>query len=654
MSGTASGLLRAYGPAVLTLIAGLTASLLFYQVLLARDEQTASYDFGEQAKIYVNAIEKVLDANIRSVRWSAAFLSIPVSSGTGVYDRHLTAYPEERSETLTLFWAPKVSPAERNTFERQAREIHADYAIYGESHVVEGDSYPVLAVQSPDGNKELLGYDFAAAPGLLRYLELARDTDKTFVIANCPDVKRVLGPATVLVISGVRADDKTEGAEDDAGRFIGYAIGAFQIDEVVDAALAPLNQELVNLQIFDAFAHPGEMLLYHRPAQGGGPTDDPIPESAILTLDRIHYTGPVELASTRRWLIVCTPTSTYLSVAYTWQPLLGLFAGLCLTAVVFEHFLSQIRQRRRAEALVRRRTAELQSTNEQLSTEIAARKQFESERDKLLEMLEQSNESLQNLNRRLAISNSDLQDFAVIASHDLKEPLRKVRVLAENLRTLLGTGSGGRTTEYIDLIDSCTERMQRLITNILQVSRVTTHGNPFTQVDLNEVARDVVEDLAVRIEETGGTIAIEALPVIEADPMQMRQLIQNLIDNGLKYGSDGSPPNIRIYSNGLQPSDRAPNSCEICVEDAGPGIALEDADRIFALFQRINGKGLEGGSGVGLAVCRKIAERHGGSITVGRAAVSGTRFSVIVPVTQPEAPEQAGESNVPGVAAGRA
>ncbi|MCC6486292.1 MAG: CHASE domain-containing protein [Candidatus Hydrogenedentes bacterium] len=626
---TAGGHLRAIWPAVLTLLAGVGASIAFYLLLQRGDEQAATYVFGERAKTYIRAVEKVLDANINAVHWAAATIANTATPAEDGFRRYLAAFSGGHSGTLTLMWAPAVTPEDTPSFEQRARELQDGYSI---RTTLAGEiQYPTLAVEPLSGHEGLLGYDWASDPETRPYLDYARDSGKTFVISNCAYLKEVLGPTAVLVVRAVGAPPaQLPQASGDAPPPKGYVIGAFRIDNAVDVALALLNQEQVNLHIFDTVAPEGSMAIYSRIAEDGPPAQE-VHEDNLLLLRHMNYTGAVEVAPTRRWLFVCTPTKAHLAEAYTWQPLLGLLAGLSLTAVVFQHFLSQIQQRRKAEALVQRRTAELQRTNERLSTEIAARKQFEAEREELLDLLAQSNDTLQHLNERLAISNSDLQDFAVVTSHDLKEPLRKVRVLAGNLRQLLGTASPDRAQEYIELIELCAERMHRLITNILQVSRVTTHGNPFTSVDLSQVARDVVDDLAVRIQETGGTVDLEPLPAVIADPMQMRQLLQNLIDNGLKYGSNGTPPRVRVFGNGSCQTDR----CEICVQDEGPGIAPEDAERIFALFQRVSGDPAEDSSGVGLAVCRKIAERHGGSIRVEPAASRGTRFTVVLPAAIP-------------------
>lgn len=607
------GRVRAYGPAVLTLLVGVVASLAFFNVLRVRDQQAAQYVFGEQAKTYIRSIEKFLDANVHAVQWSAITLAVSSVPPEDVFRRNLQAMGDDQADTLTLCWVP----AERSGLGDRTAPNAIAVVVTGEREV---------------DRERILGFDLAADPATARYLQFARETGKTYVVANSEQVQDVFGPSTALIVTAVRHTNEAPPNETDHGSPSGFVVGAFHIDNVVDIALRRLNQERVNLDVFDAFAPPDESALYRRSAEAQEVSRVPVQEGEILFIDRMHYTGPVDLASTRRWLFVCTPTRAHLAEAFTWQPVLGLLAGLSLTAVIFNHFRTQIRQRRKAETLVLRRTAELQRTNANLSKEIAARIQFEEERDSLLELLEQSNESLQDLNRRLAISNSDLQDFAVIASHDLKEPLRKVRVLAGNLRKIVCESQGSRAEEYVDLIDSCTERMQRLITNILQVSRVTTHGNPFVSVDLTQVARDAVEDLAVRIQETEGTVNVHPLPTIDADPMQMRQVLQNLIDNGLKYGDNGASPRVRVFPSEVSSREGLAGHCAICVEDEGPGINPADAERIFALFQRMNGSESREGSGVGLAVCRKIAERHGGSLRIEPAPVRGTRFVLILPV----------------------
>jgi signal transduction histidine kinase len=186
--------------------------------------------------------------------------------------------------------------------------------------------------------------------------------------------------------------------------------------------------------------------------------------------------------------------------------------------------------------------------------------------------------------------------------------------------------------------------MQSLITDLMMFSKVETNSQPFVPVDLGVIAREVSADLETRIEQAGGNVEIEELPTIDADPMQMRQLLQNLIGNSLKYFRPGVPPVVRIYSQKLDA--RSPDSmdesalarqlCQILVVDNGIGFDEKYLDRIFTVFQRLHKKGEYEGTGVGLAICRKIVDRHSGTITARSKPGEGATFVVTLPVIQPK------------------
>jgi len=229
-------------------------------------------------------------------------------------------------------------------------------------------------------------------------------------------------------------------------------------------------------------------------------------------------------------------------------------------------------------------------------------------------------------------SNSDLQDFAYVSSHDLQEPLRKIqsfgdRLLSKERENLSETGK-----DYLDRILNAASRMQRLIDDLLSFSRVTTKAKPFIQVDLNEILKEVLSDIEVSIEKSGAIIDAEKLPVIQGEPTQMRQLFQNLISNALKFRKDGVKPIIKIYSKNIQRRDHLTStpgdqSIELYFEDNGIGFSEKYLDKIFNIFQRLEGQKYEG-SGVGLAICRKIATHHGGTITAKSTLGEGATFIV--------------------------
>jgi light-regulated signal transduction histidine kinase (bacteriophytochrome) len=218
-----------------------------------------------------------------------------------------------------------------------------------------------------------------------------------------------------------------------------------------------------------------------------------------------------------------------------------------------------------------------------------------------------------------------------VASHDLQEPLRKIQTFGERLKVTASATLSPESRDYLERMQGAATRMRRLIDDLLAFSRVGSKTQPFAPVNLAEVARGVVDDLEVSIQQTGATVTLGPLPTLEADPMQMRQLLQNLISNALKFRREGVPPVIavRVAQPGVWP-------CELLVEDNGIGFEEKYLDRIFTVFQRLHGRGKYEGTGIGLAICRKIAERHGGTITARSAPGKGATFIVTLPPRQPQ------------------
>jgi light-regulated signal transduction histidine kinase (bacteriophytochrome) len=182
--------------------------------------------------------------------------------------------------------------------------------------------------------------------------------------------------------------------------------------------------------------------------------------------------------------------------------------------------------------------------------------------------------------------------------------------------------------------------MRRLIDDLLNYSRVTTSARPFARADLGKLVGEVVGDLDERIGQAGGRVEIGELPEIDADPTQMRQLFQNLIANAVKFHRPGVPPVVEVrgelLAERLPDADSVPvPACRITVRDNGIGFDEKYRDRIFQVFQRLHGRNEYEGTGVGLAICRKITERHGGTITAHSRAGEGATFVVTIPVRQP-------------------
>jgi signal transduction histidine kinase len=251
--------------------------------------------------------------------------------------------------------------------------------------------------------------------------------------------------------------------------------------------------------------------------------------------------------------------------------------------------------------------------------------------------LEDSEQLLREQTMEFERSNRELQEFASVASHDLQEPLRKVRAFGDRLAAHEGPGLSPRGQDYLARMQDAAGRMQTLISDLLALSRVTTRGQPFTAIDLHHIAEQVIGDLEERIVQADGQVHLGPLPTIEADPTQMRQLLQNLLGNALKFHRPGVPPIVNVTATilGGDESDETDEArLQLAVVDNGIGFDEKYLDRIFTTFQRLHGRTEYEGTGIGLAVCRRIAERHNGSITAYSTVNEGSTFLVDLPVRQ--------------------
>jgi signal transduction histidine kinase len=241
-----------------------------------------------------------------------------------------------------------------------------------------------------------------------------------------------------------------------------------------------------------------------------------------------------------------------------------------------------------------------------------------------------SNRRLERRAQELARSNAELDQFASIASHDLQEPLRKVRTFTEQLMASESGRLSERGSDYLMRANRAAERMQALIQDLLQFSRVTTKPRPFARVDMNELTAEVLEDMWVELEDAGAVVSVGELPTLSADAPQMRQLLVNLVSNALKFRRSGVRPEITISGE----SDG--HDATIVVADNGIGFEPQYAERIFRVFERLNGRGEYPGTGIGLALCQKIATRHGGGIVADGTPGAGATFTVTLPLEHSE------------------
>ena len=245
------------------------------------------------------------------------------------------------------------------------------------------------------------------------------------------------------------------------------------------------------------------------------------------------------------------------------------------------------------------------------------------------QLLKRNNERLEEINLELESSNHDLQQFASVASHDLQEPLRKILIFSSLLKTKLTDELSESNSIHLDKIISSANRMKTMIVDVLSYSRLSTHTNKFELTNLTDIVHEVLEDFEILIEEKNARIMVEQLPEVEVNKGQIRQVFQNLISNAIKFCKPGTTPVIQIAGKQVLPDD-----CVVTISDNGIGFDESYRERIFSLFERLNTKDKYEGSGIGLAISKKIVDKHNGSITAISRDGEGSQFTIRLPKHQ--------------------
>jgi light-regulated signal transduction histidine kinase (bacteriophytochrome) len=283
-------------------------------------------------------------------------------------------------------------------------------------------------------------------------------------------------------------------------------------------------------------------------------------------------------------------------------------------------------------SILYRERKHLRQRLERLESEIDKAQVGQQKAERERELRKKEKEALKKFTAKLQKSNQDLQDFAYVASHDLQEPLRKIQAFGDRLQTTCSDLLTDKGKDYLGYMISASDRMQNLVNALLKFSRVTTKAQPFKKVDLQRIIQEVLTDLETRLEDTQGKVEVGFMPVIDADELQMHQLFQNLIGNALKFKKPDTAPMVKIDS-----KKAGKEHYILVVEDNGIGFEKKYEEKVFQVFQRLHTREQYEGSGMGLAISRKIVERHGGTIVAESVVDQGTKFVITLPIRHKEA-----------------
>ncbi len=602
-------------PVALAAGLGIALSAIGYYVVDSWERNNAESEFRQRSAEIAALLQHSLNQSIDLLFSIRDLYAVGGEVDRLTFQTFARSMLERHPEITALEWIPRVSAEQRADYEEaMRRQGFSDFRITERSargEMVPADRrdhyYPGQYIEPFAGNEAALGFDLGSNDRRLRALELARDSGTAVATARISLIQGSGHQYGFLIFVPIYSlDGRHDSVQARRENLSGFALGVYRIDTVIETPLQRfLTPSGIDFYILDASGEAADRFLYFHPSRLREEPAQPLPKEQFLT--GLFATRMIEVAG-RNWGILFKPAPGHYD-HFRWTALGALLAGLLLTAALSIYLFSMLGRTREIERLVTERTEELTRSNE-----------------------------------ALARSNRDLEEFAFVASHDLQEPLRKVQAFGDRLARLSGDQLTGDAKDCLARMLDGARRMQTMVTDLLTFSRITSQAPTFRAVNLGEIAQEVVHDLEVQIEEAKGRVEIGTLPMIEADPRQMRHLFQNLTVNALKFRRDGVAPVVRL-SGAIRNDDKrvagqngtVPALCDITVEDNGIGFDQKYESRIFEVFQRLHDRNRYPGTGMGLALCRKIAEFHGGTIAAMGEPGEGSTFKITLPVQQRKA-----------------
>ena len=603
---------RGYRPAGLVFLLSLLLSIAAFAGTRHAENRRRNSEFKELAARPAAAVQERIGLYLQEIESIGKFYAASHFVERREFHGFVQGSLSRRQAIDVLAWAPRVTQAERPNFEAATqKELRASFRVVDLDEdgrqvpaAARATYYPVWYAEPAKEAELPLGVDLESTPVYLEAFSKARDQHAVAATRPFPVTykgERQMGVAVLLPIHYGDVLDSGPTAPN-AHELYGVVVGLFRINDLVDEALESARSRRVKIRLYDPGPGKTRHLLYARPRlAGAGVSEEEVEEEA--SANGLGYAASVEVAD-RRWRIECTPTAEYLAATASWTPWVVLAVGLLFTFLLTAYVVSVLGRAAWAGQLVAERTAELSETNERLQEEIAERRRAE--------------EALTGRNR-------ELESFVYTASHDLRTPLVSIegfsRLLEEEYADRLDTE--GR--EYLGRVRANATNMNALLSDLLELSRVTRSGEPKERVAVGEVVAQALEELEPFIAESGAEVKTpDEFPTVSAGPTRLRQVFTNLISNALKFAREGAPPRVEIAWEKLRDGYRFE------IRDNGIGIPEEYREQIFDLFSRLKEKDVPG-TGIGLAIVKRIVERHGGKIGVESKVGEGSRFWFTLP-----------------------
>ena len=613
--------------------------IFFY--ISEREQSRIAADFDELAAKTGEELQKELQSSLRALGSVEGFYASSTDVQQHEFEifagRLLAALPAARG----LSWNELVPAAGRERFERDMRaagspgfqisELGDDGALRPAG--ARPQYLPVRYVVPRNGNLAVVGHDALSEPARRAVLERARDTGRIAATGRVMLTQARDVPGLLALMPVYRNGIQPQSLQARRRYLQGFAVAIFRIDLVMGATETLARREGLAVSLYDDETPTRAQLIYDLPAAGQGAPGSLRKEVRFAFADRplrLVFELPAQALLARR----------------SWETWLVLAGGLLLTSLFGMLLLLGAGRAARVAALVDERTQELRLLNSDLVAEAARRQRLEAEAAKRVDELARSNAELQRqaeVNRQLlrslrhsegelrrtatqlSASNRELEQFAYVASHDLKAPLRSIGSFAQLLEKRYGAQLSGESGEFLGFIQEGIRHMQSLIDDLLQLSRVDARRLEPAPVSMQLVLDRACRQLTADLKASRAEVHTGPLPDVHADANMLVQLLQNLIANAVKFQQPGQRPEVWI--------DAVPDGeyWHLTVRDNGIGIDAQHLDHIFMVFKRLHTSDQYPGTGIGLAVCKKVVNLHGGEIWAESSLGKGTTIHFTLP-----------------------